>query len=62
MGDRREYTHIMDAIELVHKENKAIMTTIVCAFFTGEDKKKILDLVGKWDKEFDDVRRRGMVE
>lgn len=49
----------MDAIELVHIENKAIMTTMVCAFFTGEDKKKILDLVEKWDEKFDDVRRRG---
>lgn len=53
----KEYTHLMDAIELIHIENKTIMKTIVCVLLDGDNKKEILSLVDKWDKEFDNIRK-----
>ena len=51
-----KYTHIMDALEIIHAENIALMRMLLTTH--GVDEKK-LDLVEEsWDKRFQEVRSR----
>lgn len=53
-----QYTHLMDAIELLHRENVAMMETILRCHLKPEQVDKCMKEVEEnWQKAFNDVRR-----
>lgn len=61
MGEKKEkmYTHIMDAIEVVHRENLAIAKLLLASYDNKEAKEEMERITTDWQKAFDEIRSQG---
>lgn len=61
MGEKKEkmYTHIMDAIEVVHRENLAIAKLLLASYGNKEAKEEMERITTDWQKAFDEIRSQG---
>ena len=60
MGEKKEkmYTHIMDAIEIVHRENLVIAKLILALYGNKEGQEEMERITTDWQKAFDDIRSK----